>query len=287
MKMKSFIIKAFILSIVLIPVQDRFVFAEDLMDLEDGLGRFVSFSEPVKFLMGSPEKKTFVDETQHQVTLSPFEISSTVVRQEVYVDWMGENPSRFKTLKDCPEPGQYHERVIKGLLISYCKDYPVENVRYTWVTVFINKINEKLKSLGYRYSLPTEAQWEYAFNKGFEALQMLWGSPSNPWIGNFFWFLDNSEGHTHVVDSTQSNAFGIHSGSVTEWVYDFYGDYPSEPVIDPQGIVRSKDWKRVVRGCGWGSPIEDCLTMTRRDFANHLETTENRGFRLERQKSLK
>ncbi|MGL6225053.1 MAG: SUMF1/EgtB/PvdO family nonheme iron enzyme, partial [Thermoguttaceae bacterium] len=97
------------------------------------------------FEMGSPtsEKDRGGDETQHQVTLSKgFWMLETEVTQEMWKSVMGSNPSGFKG-----------------------KNLPVETVSWDDCQNFIKQLNNSSPS-GFKFSLPTEAHWEYACRAG-------------------------------------------------------------------------------------------------------------------------
>ena len=99
--------------------------------------------EPGEFTMGSPtgEKGRRDDERQHQVRLTRgFLMGATEVTQSQWRAVMGGNPSR-----------------VKG------DDLPVENVSWHEAVAFCRKLSA---AEGHEYSLPTEAEWEYACRAG-------------------------------------------------------------------------------------------------------------------------
>jgi formylglycine-generating enzyme required for sulfatase activity len=120
-----------------------------------------------------------------------------------------------------------------------CPNNPVE---YVWEDVheFIQKLNSR--GDGYRYRLPTEAEWEYAARAG----------TTGPYAGDLeamAWYDKNSGGTTHPVAKKQANAWGLYDmhGNAFEWTADFYGDYSSGAVTDPT-TGPSKGSSRVYRG---------------------------------------
>lgn len=192
------------------------------------------------FKMGSPldEDARYKNESQHKVTITkPFQISKYEITQAQYQAIMGVNPSYFKF-----------------------ENNPVDNVSWEDARSFCDKLNEKYKSSlpqGYRFDLPTEAQWEYACRAGTET-QLNSGKNLTTRTGKCLnldevsWYYENSDKKPHPVGLKKPNAWGIYDmhGNVWEWVRDWYGNYPSDDVVDPLGPQKST--KRVFRGASWG-----------------------------------
>jgi hypothetical protein len=95
---------------------------------------------------------------------------------------------------------------------------------------FITKLNAM--NDGYRYRLPTEAEWEYAARAGTDSAY------SGP-LGQVAWYAANSEDETHPVGLKKPNAWGLYDiqGNVREWVSDLYtaNYYSNSPAVDPTG----------------------------------------------------
>lgn len=175
-----------------------------------------------RFLMGS--RKGDVDEMPvHWVTISrPFYLQTTEVTQGQWRAVMGENPSYFQ----------------KG------DDYPVEQVSWDDVQIFLKRLNTR--DPGKRYRLPTEAEWEYACRAGTTGER--YGE-----LDAIAWYGENSGNTTHPVGKKEPNAWGLYDmlGNVWEWCADLYGKnyYQALPGMDPQGSTSGLD--RVLRGGCW------------------------------------
>jgi len=197
--------------------------------------------EPGEFRMGSPsgEKDRDDDETRHQVSITQgFAIGSTEVTQALYKAVMGENPSRFKGNNNPVEQVSWHDVVELCNRLSEMEGlesaYRISGETVTW----------DRSANGYR--LPTEAEWEYAARGGEE--QVYSGSDD---IGDVAWYSSNSGKRTHEVGGKQANGWGLYdmTGNVWEWVWDWYGEYPSGTVTDPVGPSTGSN--RVHRGGSW------------------------------------
>ena len=118
---------------------------------------------------------------------------------------------------------------------------PVEMVSWNEIQGFLSKLNQRRD--GFRYRLPTEAEWEYAYRAG--------AVPARESSEATGWYDHNAGGQTHVVGQKQPNAWGLYDmgGNVWEWVEDWYDVYSGYPETNPSGPA--KGLRRVLRGGSW------------------------------------
>ena len=188
----------------------------------------------------------------HRVTLSKgYWLGEHEVTQGQWQAVMGSNPSHFKG-----------------------SNLPVEQVSWEEAMAFCKKLtrDEKAKGrlpAGMSYTLPTEAQWEYACRAGttdaFHYGNRLDSSMAN-FDGNYP-YGGASKGvyrqKTTSVGSFKPNAWGLYDmhGNVWESCSDWYGSYSSGSVVDPAGARSGTN--RVIRGGSWGSSARDCRSANR------------------------
>ena len=107
---------------------------------------------------------------------------------------------------------------------------PVENVTRAEAIDFANRLT--MRNDGYRYRLPTEAEWEYAARAGTT------GATYGP-LDEIAWFGKNSNDESHPVGGKKPNAWGLYDmlGNVREWTADTFlaTYYATSPVDDPPG----------------------------------------------------
>ncbi|HWA28791.1 MAG TPA: SUMF1/EgtB/PvdO family nonheme iron enzyme [Lacunisphaera sp.] len=229
--------------------------------LVPGLNLELKFIPAGSFVLGSPDSEPHRDSSegpQTEVTFTQgFWIGKTEVTQQQYQLLMGVNPSRFKAVG--PEA-------------------PVDSLSWYAANEFCRRLNERERAAGnlpegYTYSLPTEAQWEYACRAGTTGANF--GEP-----GRFAWIEKEGGKTTHPVAARAPNAWGLYdmNGNVWEWCLDFYGErLPGGNVTDyagpPTGTLH------VLRGGAWNSPAKDARSATR-ERGEPGDTQENIGFRL-------
>ncbi len=110
---------------------------------------------------------------------------------------------------------------------------------------------------GREYRLPTEAEWEYACRAGSDTAFYYGGDPKQ--LGDYAWFLDNSDARPHEGGKKKANAWGLYDmlGNLGEWVLDeydkdFYQSFkPGELLVEPVMIPTKKKYPNVVRGGSW------------------------------------
>lgn len=109
------------------------------------------------------------------------------------------------------------------------------------------------------YTLPTEAQWEYACRAGSTGPYAGTGT-----LDDMGWHGGNSRGRTQAVGTKRANAWNLCDmhGNVWEWCADHYAPrLAGREVTDPLG-PRSGAFS-VFRGGSWGAEAEDCRSANR------------------------
>ena len=137
------------------------------------------------------------------------------------------------------------------------KSVPVTGKSWDEVLDFIATLNSKT---GYRFRLPTEAEWEFAARGGTRSNGYLYSGSdrySDVAVHDWNWSVQ-------AVKTRDANELGFHdmSGNVSEWVSDWYAVYPTDPVVDPTGPETGEVHLR--RGGNRGQDTR-FLTVTYRD----------------------
>lgn len=211
------------------------------------------------FTMGSlnDDPEAYDNETPtHQVTLSSFAIGQTEVTQELWQAVMGSNPSFFSGT-----------------------NLPVEQVSWNQCQAFVAKLNEMLPMAGYEWSLPTEAQWEFAARGGNKSCLYLYSGSNN--IDNVAWYQDNSDNTTHQVATKTPNELGLYdmSGNIEEWCLDHFADYSASPQVDPCVSTGTANFLVNLRGGFYSAEAKLCRN-TRRDCWDPAQSYREIGLRL-------
>ncbi len=138
---------------------------------------------PGEFMMGCVpgDKDCLEDEVpRHKVQLTKgFELGKYEATQAQWEAVMGPatNPSQTKGPKN-----------------------PVDSVNKAEIHAFLDKLNAQ--NDGYKYRLPTEAEWEYAARANAP-------DPPRASLGDYAWFADNSDDESHPVGLKKPNAWGL------------------------------------------------------------------------------
>lgn len=153
---------------------------------------------------------------------------------------------------------------------------PVEQVAWNLVVDFCRKVSDRERAAGrlpegFDYTLPTEAQWEFACRAGTK------GNHGGE-IAAMAWYDANSGGQTHPVAQKKPNAWGFYDmhGNVEEFCADWYRRYPGGSVLDPTGP--SSGQFHVIRGGSYFHSAGFCRSAFRSWFP--LSNSRAVGFRL-------
>jgi formylglycine-generating enzyme required for sulfatase activity len=224
---------------------------------------------PGTFRMGSPKEELgrFANEAPAETTLTNgFFIQSTELTQEQWVALQGSNPSSF------PNPAN-----------------PVEMVNWEDATGFCEELTRKslAKGLipeGWRFDLPTEAQWEYACRAGTtsalnDGSNLTSKTGADPGLDPLAWYEANSEQAAHPVAGKKPNAWGLYDmhGNLWEWCRDWF-EFKLKGSNDPSGPAEGSS--KVIRGGSWyiGSP-SFCRSAYRSSYGTERRIS-HLGFRL-------
>ena len=207
------------------------------------------------------EEATSLEGPVHEVTVSEFYINKYEVTQLLWEAIMGETPNKEKDM-------QWEDEYGKG------DNYPAYRISYKEVETFIGKLNEYT---GLRFSLPTEAQWEYAAKGGKDTYYSLYAGGGN--VLEVAWIDSNSD-KCSEVGKKNANGLGLYdmSGNVWEMCQDWYYDYTEEAVTDPVGEEYNQGYK-VFRGGSWNTNAQQARVTARYRQGIHYRDY-NTGFRL-------
>ena len=198
----------------------------------------------------------------HRVRVSrPLAVSPVPVTQGLYEAVMGNNPSRFKGVRNPVERVSFWDAVtFCNRLSELCNHAPA----YRLYEEKDRRCIEWLRSSnGFR--IPSEAEWEYLARAGKD----------HPYSGGTFlakvgWYHDNAMSRTQEVAQKEPNKFGLYdmSGNVWEWCFDEWdegiylprvGELSTDPVHNPYPWARRK----VRRGGCWLAYPPNCQVYYR------------------------
>ncbi len=215
------------------------------------------------------------DSSKVQVTLTNgFWLGQTEITQGQWETIMGTTPWKGK------------DYVKEG------SNYPATIVSWEDAIAFCKKLTEQERKAGqlpddWEYTLPTEAQWEYACRAGTTTVYSFGDDDSK--LSDYAWFEDNAgdigEEYAHAVETKKPNPWGLSDmhGNVWEWCRDWYQDKlpgGTDPEVTAEGSFR------VNRGGSWINPAGLCRSALRFWYTPSYRNF-NLGFRVGRVLSSK
>ena len=200
-------------------------------------------------MMGSPANEPGRQENEAQSTVQitkGFWLCETEMTQGAWRDAMGM----------APESNPQH---------------PVTSVSWEDCRSFIAKLPKPYP--GWRFDLPTEAQWEYACRAGTQ-------SAFAGDIDSMGWHFENSKARVQAIALKAPNSWGLYDmhGNVFEWCRDSYRERLSEG-SNPFVNDKSDNSLRVRRGGSWYYRHSACRSAYRLGDPPDFKTG-HLGFRL-------
>jgi formylglycine-generating enzyme required for sulfatase activity len=285
------------------------------LELTNSLGLKLVLVPPGKFTMGSPtdESGRKDDERQHEVTLTggfylgKHEINVGQFRKFIeatgYVtdnEKSGGGHAHDDHAVWEHRPGTSWKRPGYAGPYEQQDEHPVVHVSHTDALAFCKWLGDiaarsSEPSAALQYTLPTEAQWEWACRAG-RGTRFWWGDDEDasgkvanvgdrslkrvhPEWPRSVMPMDDDHAFAAPVGSYRGNAFGLHDmlGNVWEFCGSRHGSYREEPGTDPGDLGDKESYS--VRGGGWSNVAADCRCATRNSDPPHFGHS-NLGFRV-------
>jgi formylglycine-generating enzyme required for sulfatase activity len=210
------------------------------------------------FQMGSPATEAEREEAegpQHGVLLQSFFLGQTPVTQ---AQWKEVASWPQVNLKLNPDPAEF-----KGV------NRPVEHVNWKEAMEFCHRLRQRTNLF---YTLPSEAQWEYACRAG-TTTPFAFGDTLTSDLANYdgtFAYGSGPKGQerkeTTEVGSFAANAWGLQDmhGNVWEWCLDcWHDDYAAHAPRDGSAWLEKLWTWRVLRGGSWNNSPRRCRSAYR------------------------
>jgi formylglycine-generating enzyme required for sulfatase activity len=260
---------------------------------------------PGRFWMGSSSSeagRTDAEGPQQLVQVRGFFISQTPITQaqwQAVASWKKREGERWGW-ELTPEPSFFQPRshpkartFDQGRFSMLQREVnseqrPVDNVSWNDAIEFCNRLSQRT---GRAYTLPSEAQWEFACRAGSPDA-FTFGATLAPTLANVRWPADTEisapgrhQRQTTPVGMYPANAWGLHDmhGNVGEWCFDHWRERDEVAAADDAPWLMKDDREqlreRVIRGGSWNSEAIHCRSASRTSGAPLLQDMKV-GFRV-------
>ncbi|MBN8460562.1 MAG: SUMF1/EgtB/PvdO family nonheme iron enzyme [Verrucomicrobia bacterium] len=231
-------------------LEDGAVGRRCVLKLGDGSSIAMRFIPKGNFKMGSPDRLRWPSETAHTVQLTQdYWMAETELTQSQWQTLMGTTAKEMIATHKVPEKRQLG--FVPGA------NYPMCFITHDDALRFVAELNRKVPIQdGWRWALPTEAQWERACRAGTSTNYSFGDFGGADRYNCFDWNPWGNESKAVAITKTRmckvsrfpANDYGLHDmhGNVYEICFDFYGPYPTGEAVDPEGPAGGKT--RVIRG---------------------------------------
>jgi formylglycine-generating enzyme required for sulfatase activity len=235
--------------------------------------------------MGSPasEPDRQAEETSHRMRIPrSFALATEEVTVQQFQEFLRANPGiqhdGASTDRYSPDPNGPVLGVTWFEAAQYCRwlseqeGIPEDQMCYPPIADIkpgMAMPPDYLARTGYR--LPTETEWEYACRAG-ATISRHYGT-ADDMLGNYAWYVANSNGWAWPVGSKKPNDYGLFDmyGNAWEWCQDAFAPYPpdsgGQPIEDRENsnVIAERE-NRVLRGGGFVSLASEARSACRFGF---------------------
>lgn len=177
-------------------------------------------------------------QNRHEVHISSFYMSKYEVTQKQWLAFMD----------------------LDNYVMQLDENLPMDYLSWNACMEFVNKLN---LFTGLHFSIPTEAQWEYAARGGMKSQGFIYSGSDN--VDDVGWIsvLDSTIHKPGILDPNELGLYDM-TGNVAEWCYDYFDEYGLVPEIDPDGPPHGK--MRVIRGGNINTDVYDAKLTVRQFY---------------------
>lgn len=167
---------------------------------------------------------------------------------------------------------------LEGKCIEYGEKKALDWLSWNNAQLFVDTLSA---ITGLEFSLPTEAQWEYAARGGRKSKGCIFaGHKWDPREVGWTSYDELSSAHNVGDNIKRANELGLFdmTGNVSEWCKDYFAEYDTVPVANPRGSLRGT--YRVIRGGDFREPDMYNLKITTRYYEAPFVPRKGTGMRL-------
>ena len=253
-----------------------------VLSIGQGVKLAVRFVPKGKFRMGCLDGRGQSDEVARTVNLTQdFWMAETELTQAQWKAIMGTTASELAVIN------KVQEREKRGFVQG--NDYPMCFISPKDASRFISEINRHVSLPdGWRWALPTEAQWERACRAGTESAFSFGEGKMTDNMNCLNWdpWGDAAEHEMRAkakmckVARYNANAYGLFDmhGNVFELCKDHYAPYHAKNTTDPQETASGEP--QVLRGGCFGLTGESCTSSARSQTLSQSDADDSTGLRI-------
>lgn len=165
---------------------------------------------------------------------------------------------------------------LAGCYLELDDNKAIDNISWEEANQFADTLSV---ITGLKFSLPTEAQWEYAAGDGNIGTRFPFAGFEDG-IRHYAWTIADNLNSAQPVGGKSPNRIGLYdmTGNVSEWCLDDFAKYLTTNVVDPVIILDNN--KKIFRGGDYRTPNILDMKISTRYYAPSFTKREGCGMRL-------